>query len=88
MLKTVAGKKVDDDEEEIRNKCIIDPTNSFKLNWDVFVTILLMYSCIATPVQIALWDELEGTPQVINWIVDSLFFLDIIIIFNSAFYDD
>ena len=40
---------------------MILPSNSFKLNWDMFVTVVLLYSCISTPAQIALYEELNTT---------------------------
>lgn len=54
----------------------------------MLITLVLLYSCIATPVQIALWDELTGSGRVFNWVVDGLFLADILIIFNAAVYDD
>lgn len=52
------------------------------------MTGLLLYSCVATPVQIALWDELGKVGSTTNYIIDILFLLDVIIIFNSAYYDE
>ena len=64
------------------------PDNDWKLNWDSFVTGLLLFSCLSTPVQIALYVDLNLTWQVINYAVDGFFLIDIIIIFNSATYDE
>ena len=52
------------------------------------MTLLLHYSCVATPVQIALYAELGTASLTINAIVDLLFLVDMIIIFNSAIMDD
>jgi hypothetical protein len=45
--------------EEVKNteavRLIISPDNMVKLYWDVFMTIILLYSCISTPAQIALY---------------------------------
>lgn len=35
-----------------------------------------------------MWDDLELSSKIANWIIDILFFIDIILIFNSAVYDD
>jgi hypothetical protein len=67
---------------------IISPSNAFIMNWQMFTTIILLYSCIATPAQIALYDDLSRTATIINWTVDILFFIDIFIIFNSAYIDE
>ena len=81
-------KMVSEEPEEKSKHCLIEPSNTFKLHWDVLMTVILLYSCIATPVQIALWEELVGAGLVINTVVDFVFFVDIIIIFNSAMIDD
>ena len=47
-----------------------------------------MFSCIATPAQIALWDELSNFTKIINYTIDAIFFIDIIVIFNSAVVDE
>ena len=52
------------------------------------MTLVLLYSCVATPVQIALYEQITGYPQVINWVVDILFLIDIFVIFNSALIDE
>ena len=76
------------DRNEQETSWLIQPTNAYKINWDMLVTIVLLYSCIATPVQIALYEELGPTPATINAVVDCLFLLDIIIIFNSGYIDE
>lgn len=52
------------------------------------ITVVLLYSCITTPVQIALYDDLSYAWQFCNYVVDALFVIDILIIFNSAIYND
>ena len=52
------------------------------------MTVVLLYSCISTPVQIALYEDLAGAAQITNWIVDFLFLIDIFLIFNSAVVDE
>ena len=54
----------------------------------MLITALLIYSCVATPAQIALWEELSRSVKISNYVVDGLFFIDIIVIFNSAYFDD
>ena len=63
------------------------PEDSYKMNWDLFIALILVFTCIMTPAVMA-FDEALG----IEWdwilgIIDGLFFVDCIIIFNSA-YDD
>ena len=48
-LKELINRK----SEEVKNteavRLIIAPDNIVKLYWDVFMTIILLYSCISTP---------------------------------------
>lgn len=67
---------------------MILPSNSFKLNWDMIVTIVLLYSCISTPAQIALYETLGNSSLTLNLIVDLFFVVDIVIIFNTAIMDE
>ena len=55
------------------------------------MTIVLVFSCYMTPLLIA-FPEPEGSDSerrwfIINIIVDSMFFIDIIVVFNTAVYD-
>lgn len=70
------------------DKILIMPDNFHKINWDFFMAGLLVYSCLLTTVQLALFDNLSTHWKVINYVIDFLFAVDIAIIFNSAFFDD
>ena len=65
------------------------PEDQFKTYWDLFITFILLISCLITPWRIA-FGELEEPMGwfLVNVIVDSLFGIDILVIFNSAYYDD
>lgn len=75
-------------EESVRD-CLIDPQNTYKLYWDVFITAVLIYSCLMTTLQMALyWDELSPSQKTANYIVDAFFLIDIFVIFNTAIQDE
>ena len=67
---------------------LIAPENDYKAQWDIIITSVLMFSCVLTPLQMALFDELSLTWEWINNSIDIMFFIDMIIIFNTATYDD
>ena len=67
---------------------LIYPEDHFKRNWDIFIAIVLVFSCLVTPYRVALIEEDTQGWTLINNVVDILFLLDIIIIFNSAYFDD
>ena len=55
------------------------------------MTVVLVFSCYMTPLLIA-FPEVKGSSKerqwfIINIIVDSMFFIDIIVVFNTAVYD-
>ena len=64
------------------------PEDSLKANWDLFITVILVYTCIATPARIAFTTEDTLGWSIIKWVTDLLFLADIIIIFFSATQDD
>ena len=70
---------------------MIYPEDRFKLHfWDIFISIMLLITCLTTPMTVAFADELENIQwyNIINLTIDAIFFIDIIITFNTAFYTD
>ena len=65
------------------------PEDAMKENWDLIVSVALIFTCSQTPFNIAFQSN-EVLPigiRVINYLIDVIFFMDIMVIFNSAFYD-
>lgn len=58
--------------------------------WDLTISILLLITCVTTPFDLAFAQEIDD----IHWynvfrnLIDLLFFIDIIVIFNTAFQTD
>lgn len=79
-------------EESEQNKslplCIIHPDSGWKGNWDIFITGILIFTCITTPYSIALVTDEEMSWTIINYLIDGMFLIDILFIFNTAFYND
>ena len=68
---------------------LLYPEDNIKENWDFFILVILIISCITTPYRIAFGDINEPLGwKMLNVTCDSLFFLDILVIFNSGFYDN
>ena len=76
-------------ERKNKSKFLLYPEDSIKENWDFFITIVLIITCITTPWRIAFGeiDEPLGW-QLLSKIIDSMFFIDMLVIFNSSFYND
>lgn len=69
-------------------KCgLLYPEDRFMTFWDPFVVVLLFGNCIMMPYMIA-FDSKDMSLHVISSIIDLLFLTDIIIIFNTAYYDE
>ena len=68
--------------------CLIYPENKFKGYWDLFMTFILLITCMETPYIIAFIPDEPLSLKIFNYVIDGLFFLDIIAIFNSVYYDN
>ena len=68
---------------------LINPENPFKIKWDIFITVILVFTSFVTPYRLAFYEETEDQNwTIINGSIDILFAIDIIIIFNSAYHND
>lgn len=73
----------------VRKPWLIYPEDTFKVYWDLFITIVLLATCLLTPLRIAFAPKDEGSTMIfISYAIDFAFFIDMIIIFNTADYDD
>ena len=71
---------------------LIYPESRLKSNWDVFMTFILIISCLTTPLLLAFTPTINSESEVVwfftNIVIDVLFFIDICLTFNSAIYDE
>ena len=73
-----------EDDDQVKRK-----VDEYKQNvWDMILTLVLIFTCMVTPYRVAFIEEETQTWNVINIIIDSMFFIDIILIFNSAYYEN
>ena len=75
-------------QREVTKPWMIYPENANKANWDLFVTIILVFTCITTPARMAFVEKDSTGWVAVRWVIDIVFLLDIIIIFFSAYYDE
>ena len=63
------------------------PEDEGKQNWDLYITLILVFTCLSTPYLISF----EGVDsigwKVTNYFIDACFLFDIFFNFNSAYYD-
>lgn len=67
--------------------CILFPDDPFKVYWDMFVTLLLLYVFFVTPYRIA-FVEVDSLFWIfVDEFIDFCFAIDILITFFSAYYN-
>ena len=74
-----------------RKRYMIYPDNHKKEVWDLFMTIILLISCVVTPVEIAFEADISHAIQgiqIFDWAMDVLFLADMVVIFISAQYTE
>lgn len=73
------------------SKYIIYPDDSFKKKWDLLIVVCLLYMSIILPFRIAFEesdDEEWGPYDIVELIMNIIFFLDIVLNFFTAYYDE
>eukprot|EP00356_Strombidium_inclinatum_P001745 CAMPEP_0170511850 /NCGR_PEP_ID=MMETSP0208-20121228/66528_1 /TAXON_ID=197538 /ORGANISM="Strombidium inclinatum, Strain S3" /LENGTH=139 /DNA_ID=CAMNT_0010795421 /DNA_START=577 /DNA_END=996 /DNA_ORIENTATION=+ len=71
----------------IKTEWIIYPDDTFKQNWDLLITFILIFTCLVLPVRIAFVEEDSFFWKGVNYFIDGVFTMDIILAFYTAFYD-
>ena len=69
---------------------LIYPENRLKSLWDFIMTIVLLVSCVITPLDIAFSNEENTTTleNILKYTIDILFAIDILVTFNTTTYDE
>lgn len=80
--------QVDEEANEKRAWYLLHPRARFRSLWNVVVIGLLAYTATVMPFRLAFSDTESYTWQVAEWILDSLFFTDIVVNCFSCYYDD
>jgi len=65
-------------------KCIILPTNKWKLRWNVLVSILLVWTALLVPIKVSFFDESSVLSVVTDCMIDACFITDIVLTFFTA----
>jgi hypothetical protein len=73
-------------DEFVVSKLVIRLNSRFKVVWNLFIAVLLLYTSLWVPYQIAFIDDTDSVVNdVINIVVDVCFAADIIITFLSSY---
>lgn len=69
-------------------KWILDPDSKPKRRWTLFVYVLVMYSALWLPFSIAFQPNTSAASLILDYFVDFLFFIDVLVNMRSAFLED
>ena len=83
-----AIKKRQNTRRANRVSCMVYPEDEEKVYWDALMAVVLIATCIVTPIRIAFYNEEETLWVIINYTIDILFLFDMFVIFNTAYYDE
>ena len=70
-----------------RKRLMCYPEDFIKGYWDLFISLALILTCSLTPYALAFNESNDMTFHAFDIITDIAFAIDIIIIFNTAFYN-
>ena len=91
QIETAAQRGLQQEEEEIELLpwYLLHPRSHFRSLWNLLVIALLIYTATVMPFRLAFDDTDESvTWKVAEWVLDGLFFTDVVITCFSAYYDD
>ncbi len=71
-------------------KLLLLPDDSFKIKWEMMIAVVLIFTAIMTPYRLAFSSNDNDNPAwtAINYIIDAIFFIDIVLCFCTAFEDE
>lgn len=67
---------------------LIYPDEKNKEAWDLFMTFILLITCVLTPYNIAFVPNEDITSWIVSCAIDVLFAIDMLVIFNSVYFDE
>mmetsp|Transcript_5676 Transcript_5676/g.15074 ORF Transcript_5676/g.15074 Transcript_5676/m.15074 type:complete len:595 (-) Transcript_5676:173-1957(-) len=76
-----------------KNHRILPPTSKFKSNWDLMMMLLVFYNCVYIPIELCFLERQSGWVKssghkAADYLIDFLFFIDILINMRTAYYDE
>lgn len=68
------------------SRMVLHPDSAFRIAWDIFAMILIVYQSLEVPFRLCFEVPLTGGWVVFDFIITIVFTLDILICFNTGFY--
>jgi CRP-like cAMP-binding protein len=73
---------------DVHRRFIVLPDDAYKVRWDLFIGMLIMFSVIVIPVQIGFSRVSSGPLSLFDAVTDSLFFMDMLVSARTAYFSD
>lgn len=75
-------------EKVTYSRWFIQPRATWKVRWDLWIGFIIAYSVVLIPYRIGFGIELAAWEQVMNYIFDSSFAVDVVFNFFTGYYDE
>eukprot|EP01039_Chlorochromonas_danica_P006251 gene6251-6892_t len=72
----------------LAERLLIDPTSRYKLVWDCFVAVLIIYSVLVVPVELGFNGSAFEGSSTLSLAINCLFFVDIALSFCTAYFSE
>lgn len=79
---------LEEDKKKEIPSFMINPNGFLKSTWNIMILVLVIFQAVVIPVRIAFEDEISIQWRVTDFVMDGIFFIDIIINFLTALEDD
>lgn len=69
---------------------LLRPNSTFKQKWDLLIILFAIFNCFQVPMDVAFEPEVLQTIgfKVLNYMVDTIFLIDILIVFRTTFINE
>lgn len=67
-----------------KNRFMLYPEDKFRNMWDTVSVVAILISCVTTPLDIVF---LETYNPALRYTIDIIYLIDLLLVFNSAYYD-
>ena len=68
-------------------RCLLDPTSTWKGRWDLLILLLILYSAVSVPLHIGFDSHSEGALWTLEASMSMIFMVDLTLTFCTAYYD-
>jgi hypothetical protein len=77
-------------KEEKQKSCMFKPNDNVKSKWDIIIIVCAIFNCLTIPLSVAFQPKFMSQLwfRILNFVIDFIFGVDIIISFRTEQIDD